>query len=155
MPWIRAREARNCGVFFFKGPSDPGQGQGTRKRRPAPRFSFLKRIRTSGLFFCGKTACFSVWGSWSSAWRKKSQEKVHARQHRAGGVTGGARPSPSPPPPPPRARAPRAPPRVARARAACRWGSQLRRTSCQDPPVGWVISTLGGSAAQHGLCAVQ
>jgi hypothetical protein len=43
------------------------------KREPSARFSFLKRVFYLRPVFCGKTACFSIWGSWSSAWRKKSQ----------------------------------------------------------------------------------
>jgi hypothetical protein len=104
----------------------------------------------------GKRPVFRFGGPGAPRGEKKAKKK-YTRDSTGPAASPGARAQAPPPPPPspPRARAPRAPPRVARARAACRWGSQLRRTSCQDPPVGWVISKLGGSAAKHGLCAVQ
>ena len=53
------------------------------------------------LFF----ACFSIWGSWSSAWRKKSPKKMRAR-HRGCAPTPGM-PLSSAPPPLPRGPGPR------------------------------------------------
>jgi hypothetical protein len=56
-------------------------------------------------------ACFSIWGSWSSAWRKKSPKKCTRD-------TGGAPLRPASLPPPPGPRPISGPPQV--ARPACR-----------------------------------
>jgi hypothetical protein len=110
--------------------------QGTRKRRPVPRFSFLKRCFLLRPVFCGKTACFSM-GVLAGAPRreKKSQEKVHACPCRAASAPslGHCPHCPSPPPPQPQ-------PNTTRPHY-CKKKSHAR---CYKPPAAVALPARGG-----------
>jgi hypothetical protein len=56
----RQPKAGGGGAGMHDGSSAERGQQGTRKRRPAPRFSFLKRCFLLRPGLCGKTACFSI-----------------------------------------------------------------------------------------------
>jgi hypothetical protein len=88
--------------------------------------------------FLRKTACFFALVKWRSAWRKKSREKVHARNRERAPKPLLAPRAPRPPRPAPgRTHGPR----VAGAAAS---DAQTAKTP------SWIITTLGGSAVYMG-----
>jgi hypothetical protein len=128
---VRARPSRGgfpvlLNVFFFSLRSK------VRKRRPAPRFSFLKRFFSTQACFLRKTACFFALVKWPlRVEKKKPPKKMYT-------------------PSPPRARAPR--PALSRpGRMSLRQPLQTRTT--KGPPVGSLPNW--GTVRLYKGCDVQ